>query len=254
MTPTAEQESAEQHISETTLRLGAALALIGAVSLVDEPLYNATKSGASPARDAFFARVTHLGDGLAALALSAALWPHDRDTAQLVVNAGLRVGVASVVLKSIISRARPYEDAADCAPYRFGLASCVSMPSGHTATAFSMAHVLAHQYPKQSWLWYGLAVLAGWSRVETNNHWPSDVVAGALLGLWAADSALKQRASTSDNGTGGAKQEAEATSESRCRCRKLSISKASVSRLVGAHRAFPSARTGCLHFVQSDTN
>ena len=127
-------------------------ALIGAVSLVDEPLYNATKSGASPARDAFFARVTHLGDGLAALALSAALWPHDRDTAQLVVNAGLRVGVASVVLKSIISRARPYEDAADCAPYRFGLASCVSMPSGHTATAFSMAHVLAHQYPKQSWL------------------------------------------------------------------------------------------------------
>ena len=182
--------SAGIHLSAA--KFAGALGIIGAVSLLDETLHHAVRDAATPARDAFFGTVTHLGDGMTAVALTAALWPHDRETAQLVARAGLRTGLATLALKSVIQRARPYEDAAHCADYRIGLGSCVSMPSGHTATAFSMARVLAHQYPEQSWLWYSLAILAGWSRVETNSHWPSDVVAGAFLGLWAADSVLKQ--------------------------------------------------------------
>lgn len=181
----------ETHLSPAAA-VALSLGIVGAVSLLDEPLYNAVRGAATPARKEFFATVTHLGDGLTAVALTAALWPRDRDTAMLMGHAGLRAGLATVALKSVISRARPYEDAAQCAEYRVGLGSCVSMPSGHTATAFSMARVLAHRYPEQSWIWYGLAALAGWSRVETDNHWPSDVAAGAILGYWAADSVIKQ--------------------------------------------------------------
>lgn len=69
-----------------------------------------------------------------------------------------------------------------------------SMPSGHTATAFSIAHVLAHQYPRQKPRFYALALLAGWSRVETSNHWPSDVATGALIGLWQRKAPCAARA------------------------------------------------------------
>lgn len=185
----------QRQAASTASGLTVSVGLVGAGSLLDETLYNAARAGATPARDAFFGIITHLGDGLVTLALTAALWPHDRETAQLLGHAGLRTGLATVTLKSVISRARPYEEMAGCVDHRIDLGSCVSMPSGHTATAFSMARVLAHQYPEQRWLWYGLALLVGWSRVETGNHWPSDVVAGALLGLWAADSVLEQNAS-----------------------------------------------------------
>lgn len=178
---------------DTLARLALALGLVGAASLVDQPVYEAARNASTPGRDAFFSTITHLGDGWAAVALTAALWPFDSETAAQVGSAGLRAGLATLALKSIISRARPYEDPAACAQYRISPSSCVSMPSGHTAIAFSMAGVLAHEYPEQKWLWYLLAALVGWSRVETDNHWPSDVVAGALLGLWAAESVVNKQ-------------------------------------------------------------
>ncbi|HHW10344.1 MAG TPA: phosphatase PAP2 family protein [Firmicutes bacterium] len=61
-----------------------------------------------------------------------------------------------------------------------------SMPSGHTATAFSLATVLAHHDPKRSWLYYGYATVMGLSRVVLARHWPSDVVAGAFIGIISA--------------------------------------------------------------------
>lgn len=178
----------------TAARVARDLAIVGAVSLLDDALYAAVHDSTTPARAAFFARTTHLGDGLTALAVAASLWPFDPDTAELVGKASLRAGLTTTALKLVISRGRPYESGAECAQYHIGM-TCVSMPSGHTATAFSVAHVLAHQYPRQKALFYGLALLAGWSRVETANHWPSDVAAGALVGLWSAESTLRRSGS-----------------------------------------------------------
>ena len=36
------------------------------------------------------------------------------------------------------------------------------------------------------WVAYPIASLVGWSRVQDDEHWASDVVAGAALGLWTA--------------------------------------------------------------------
>jgi membrane-associated phospholipid phosphatase len=60
-----------------------------------------------------------------------------------------------------------------------------SFPSGHTATAFSIATVFASQYKDIKAipvLCYSAATLVGVSRLTEHKHWASDVFAGALLG------------------------------------------------------------------------
>jgi membrane-associated phospholipid phosphatase len=60
-----------------------------------------------------------------------------------------------------------------------------SFPSGHTATAFSIATVFAMQYKDIKAvpiISYSAATLVGLSRLTEHKHWASDVFAGALLG------------------------------------------------------------------------
>lgn len=63
-----------------------------------------------------------------------------------------------------------------------------SFPSIHTASAFSLATSLSIKYPK----WYVIAPSALWacsvgfSRMNQGVHYPSDVLAGAVLGTGCA--------------------------------------------------------------------
>ena len=56
------------------------------------------------------------------------------------------------------------------------------MPSGHTMTAFATASVLASEWPKLAPLFYVVATVVGFARVQEHAHWPGDVVVGAALG------------------------------------------------------------------------
>ena len=58
----------------------------------------------------------------------------------------------------------------------------LSFPSGHAATSFAGATLLALALPRLAWPLLVLAAAIGWSRVYVGVHWPSDVLAGALLG------------------------------------------------------------------------
>jgi membrane-associated phospholipid phosphatase len=60
-----------------------------------------------------------------------------------------------------------------------------SFPSGHTTAAFAAATVYAMEYkdkPLIPILSYTAATLIGLSRMTENQHWPIDVMAGAMLG------------------------------------------------------------------------
>jgi membrane-associated phospholipid phosphatase len=60
-----------------------------------------------------------------------------------------------------------------------------SFPSGHAATSFAFASVIAHRYPHNPWLkWsvYGLATGVSLARVGGKKHFASDILVGGALG------------------------------------------------------------------------
>ena len=107
-------------------------------------------------------------------------------------------GIAAQTIKHAASRMRPAFLAQDGAFAFLGPSwhhGADSFPSGHTTSAFAAAVALGLMMPR---LRFGLAicaVLIGISRVITHNHYPSDVLCGALLGssvslltaVWLAD-------------------------------------------------------------------
>ncbi|EWH08479.1 PA-phosphatase-like phosphoesterase [Catenovulum agarivorans DS-2] len=61
-----------------------------------------------------------------------------------------------------------------------------SLPSGHTAAAFLMATLISAFYPSYTVLAYSWASFIGLSRVLLGVHFPTDIIAGALLGMVSA--------------------------------------------------------------------
>ena len=66
-----------------------------------------------------------------------------------------------------------------------------AFPSGHSATAFACATVIAWASPRLAVPAFVLAALVAWSRVYVGVHWPLDVLGGAALGVLVATALLK---------------------------------------------------------------
>lgn len=66
-----------------------------------------------------------------------------------------------------------------------------SFPSGHTTTSFACATVLAAFVPRLRVPFYVLAALVGLSRLYNGVHYPTDVIAGAVLGTLVGATALR---------------------------------------------------------------
>lgn len=93
---------------------------------------------------------------------------------------------ASFVGKRLFPRRRP---AADLLPVYRRMTkrpTSSSFPSGHSASAMAFASAVAMEYPKAGVAVVPLAAAVGYSRVHTGVHWPTDVVAGAAIGVGAA--------------------------------------------------------------------
>jgi membrane-associated phospholipid phosphatase len=105
----------------------------------------------------------------------------------LVMAASITIAMgASTVLKYTIKRQRPYEVLTFIKPAEFE--STPSFPSGHTTSAFNTATNLTLAFPK----WYvgvpayAWASTVGYTRMRLGVHYPSDVLAGAALGIGTA--------------------------------------------------------------------
>lgn len=138
----------------------------------------------------FWKFVTFLGDaGWFWIALSVILLiPKQtrRVGAAALLSLGIGALITNVALKNIVARTRPYEVVEGLA-LLVGRQSDFSFPSGHSCASFAAAMVYYRMLPRR----YGIAtlVLAGliaFSRLYVGVHYPSDVIAGILVGMLAA--------------------------------------------------------------------
>jgi len=126
--------------------------------------------------------------GLAAMVASAASLylrgtttndDHGRETGFLAGEAAVDSVIVAETMKLAFQRPRP--NAANAGSFGAGGAS---FPSEHALAAWSIAGVIAHEYPGPltKLLAYGAASGISLSRVAARQHFPSDVVVGSALG------------------------------------------------------------------------
>jgi len=113
---------------------------------------------------------------------------------------GLSGGLSAGLIKLLVVRARPHHfdfDHSTILDSFQGLVPLVSrgggwqsFPSAHTAMAAAFAVALARQFPRTRWLCYALAAGVGMQRVESGQHFASDVLVGAAVGWTVATLSL----------------------------------------------------------------
>ncbi len=107
----------------------------------------------------------------------------------LVLSALLAdVLLCNVLLKPLVNRTRPYE----VLGYDLIVPPMqdASFPSGHTAASFAAAAALYAIHPNWGRAAYVFAALMGFSRLYLGVHFPTDVLAGAVVGILAAKIAM----------------------------------------------------------------
>jgi len=116
---------------------------------------------------------------------------HWRETGLLAGRAALTTLVTVESLKYSLRRERPYQNSGSGQFFHGG----DSFPSEHSATAWAIAGVIAHEYsgalPKL--LAYGMASAVSFSSVHSRQHFPSDVLIGSTLGYLVAQSVYRRR-------------------------------------------------------------
>jgi membrane-associated phospholipid phosphatase len=176
-------------------RFGLGLAAVGlSIAVFDEPLRDAVSPRAD--RNSLLDRADRLGERKSTHLLMAGFygygWLQDDERAKAVavdsffatVIAG---GLVTSKLKRAFGRDRPYlgGDAHRFDAFGGRSQDQRAFPSGHSTEAFAVAGVIATHYadsPAVVWSAYSLAALTGLSRMKKDQHWASDVLAGAMIG------------------------------------------------------------------------
>ena len=143
----------------------------------------------------FLAPIAFMLAGIAVLASPALPVMSQRVLAAIAVRLGFLFaaialpGLVVTVVKRLIGRARPLVGgSAD--PFLYlplgWKVEYSSLPSGHATDAFAAAMAIGALWPKmRPWMWT-YAVIIAVSRVVLTAHFPSDVLAGAAVGVLGA--------------------------------------------------------------------
>lgn len=146
----------------------------------------------------FWKFITFLGDAGWFWIVLSILLLIPKKTRKAGVTALLALGIGALItnvaLKNLVARTRPYE-VIDGLALLVGKQSDFSFPSGHSCASFAAAMAYYKMSSQQSKK-YGVAalVLAGFiafSRLYVGVHYPTDVIAGIVIGLFSGWMAYK---------------------------------------------------------------
>ena len=172
------------------VKTGGAVIILGGLILADQDIDRAAQRQRSPFLNHVSSWTAPLGSeygfAISGGMLGAGLLFHHenlRDTGREAIEAGfLAFLLDQFVLKRAFGRER-IEDSGGRTVFVPG-SSHDSFPSGHTTEAFAVASVIATR--SKGWpipvLAYAAAALVAMDRINTRDHFASDVVAGAFLG------------------------------------------------------------------------
>lgn len=116
---------------------------------------------------------------------------HKREAGLLAGEAAIDSLAVTYATKYAFERDRPFQDMGRGQFLQGG----DSFPSEHSAAAWSIAGVLAHEYPSplSSLLSYGLASAISSSRITAKQHFPGDVFVGSMIGWLVAQEVYSHR-------------------------------------------------------------
>src|SRR5271168_4584790 len=100
-----------------------------------------------------------------------------------LIAIAIAAAVANGPAKLLVRRQRPYSR---FRPALIRMPRSTSFPSGHTAAAFAFATAACTELPVLAPALVPLAGAVAYSRVHTGVHYPSDVAAGAGIGIASA--------------------------------------------------------------------
>lgn len=151
----------------------------------------------NPVTDQIFPIFTNLGEGgllWFAVALLLLLFKSTRRSSALMLCA-MAVGflLGEVGIKNLVCRPRPFAAYPGLYELLIPPPSGFSFPSGHTCASFAAATVLTARRDQPGWYHWAIvgaawvfALLIAFSRIFLFVHYPTDVLAGGLLGTLSA--------------------------------------------------------------------
>jgi undecaprenyl-diphosphatase len=165
------------------------------VSSMDWAIFHTLNAGVAT-RDWLEDPVTALADALVPLYALAtvALWllarPYGNPRWKLASASALTAAAVALAVNQVVShlwaRPRPFADHPDLTHVLAARTTDPSFPSDHAAAAFAIAFAVLAFSRRAGALFLVGATAIGLSRIALGMHYPSDVLAGALVGFGAA--------------------------------------------------------------------
>ncbi|ONK14523.1 bifunctional phosphatase PAP2/diacylglycerol kinase family protein [Streptomyces sp. MP131-18] len=165
---------------------------MGRLSRLDRRIFERVAAAHPPALQSFLPRLSHAADhgrlwlGAAAGLAAAGGRPGRRAALRGVAALALASFTTNTIIKYATRRQRPLIDAVPLARRLARQPLTSSFPSGHSASAAAFATGVALESGRHGAVVAPVAAAVAGSRVYVGVHYPSDVVAGCLLGVSAA--------------------------------------------------------------------
>lgn len=155
---------------------------------IDAAVYSAVAATPTPALDVVLRRTSRVADRSAvwiaiALGLSITGTRGRRAAGRGLASIALTSVIVNLGLKPLHRRRRPDNAVVLETPGRgVRMPRSASFPSGHSASAFAFATAVGSEIPALGLPLRALAAAVAYSRVHGGAHYPTDAIAGSLIG------------------------------------------------------------------------